>query len=71
MEISICFVGPRLHGNVALGDLVKMYDSRDNLVVQTKEGKVVILNGLKKLLIVDTEDALSSKIDREQELDRL
>ena len=55
-------------GNVALGDLVKMYDSRDNLVVQTKEGKVVILNGLKKLLIVDTEDALVvSKIDREQE----
>ncbi|MBB00222.1 MAG: mannose-1-phosphate guanylyltransferase [Saprospirales bacterium] len=55
-------------GNVALGDLVKMYDSRDNLVVQTKKGKVVILNGLKKLLIVDTEDALVvSKIDREQE----
>ena len=54
--------------NVALGDLVKMYDSRDNLVVQTNNKKVVILNGIKKLLVVDTEDALVvSKLDREQE----
>ena len=57
--------------NVALGDLVKMYDSRDNLVVQTNN-KVVILNGIKKLFVVDTEDALVvSKLDREQSSDKL
>lgn len=57
--------------NVILGDCIDASDSEGNLVYSKGE-KVVVLEGVKELFVLDTEDALLiCHMDREQEVKRI
>lgn len=58
-------------GNAVSGNMVKVYDGADNMIVVPKQ-KMVVLNGIKGCCIVDTEDVLLiTKLDREQEVKKI
>ncbi len=45
--------------NAVIADYTQMYDSRDNLIVEhSRKRKLVVVDGLSDLLVVDTDDAL-------------
>lgn len=57
--------------NVIIGDTVELSTSDSNLVVASK-GKLVVLEGVKDLFVLDTEDALLiCNKDKEQEVKRI
>lgn len=55
-------------GNATTGNLIKIYDASNNLIVSPKE-KLVILQGMNGKCIIDTADALMIlDMDKEQEV---
>lgn len=59
------------HNNAVIGNLIKTYDTRDSLIY-SHSGKLVIINGVKNLVIVDSGDVLMIiDKDKEQELRKI
>ncbi|MEO0472442.1 MAG: sugar phosphate nucleotidyltransferase, partial [Bacteroidota bacterium] len=48
---------PDMHGNAVHGNAV-VYDSFDNMIKTTHNGKMVVVKGLEGYIVVDTDDAL-------------
>jgi mannose-1-phosphate guanylyltransferase len=58
-------------GNAVSGNLVKIYDGSDNMVM-VPHNKMVVLNGIKGCVIVDTDDVLLiTQKSKEQEIKKI
>jgi mannose-1-phosphate guanylyltransferase len=56
-------------GNVLHGHKTMVFDTQNSLVLNQEENKVVVVNGMKNLMVINTKDALLiCELDREQEV---
>lgn len=55
--------------NLLHGEKIQVFDTTDSLILNQEKNKVVVTNGLKNMMVINTEDALLiCEIDREQEV---
>jgi len=46
-----------------------IFDTQDSLILNQEKNKIVVTNGLKNMMVINTEDALLiCELDREQEV---
>lgn len=56
-------------GNVLHGHKTMVFDTQNSLVLNQEEDKVVVVNGMQNLMVINTKDALLiCELDREQEV---
>ncbi|MCO6494259.1 MAG: mannose-1-phosphate guanylyltransferase [Bacteroidetes bacterium] len=58
-----------MENNVIHGDKILVMDTKNSLVLNQEKEKVVVVNGLKNMMVINTEDALLiCELNREQEV---